>query len=69
MGFFGTLKTVVNIATFGQVSLLERELEIGGRVVKVTIDVANEFVRIGDEISRRFRARCCSPVSVHWRDT
>ena len=52
MGFFGTLKDVVNIATLGQVTFLEIQLELGGKILKATIDVNNEIVRIGEEIFR-----------------
>jgi hypothetical protein len=52
MGFFSKLKKVVNIATLGQVTFFEKQLELGGKLVKVTIDVNNEVVRIGEEIFR-----------------
>jgi hypothetical protein len=52
MGILGTLKLAINIATLGQVTLLETSLEIGGRVVKVTIDNGNELVRFGEDVFR-----------------
>lgn len=52
MGFFGTLKDILNIATGGQVTLLEKQIQLGGKIVNVAIDVSNGVVRIGDEIFR-----------------
>ena len=51
MGFFGTLKAIVKIAT-GPVNILDTQLELGGKLLKALIDVNNQVVRIGDEVFR-----------------
>lgn len=48
MGFFSTLKTIVNIATLGGVT----QIEIGGKLVEVLVDANNQLVRVGAEIFR-----------------
>jgi hypothetical protein len=53
MGVFGKLKKVVNVVTGGQVTLLEKQIELGGKPVDVLVDVKNQIVRIGDEIFRK----------------
>ena len=52
MGWFSKLKTVVNVLTLGQSGLIEKQVEIGGKVLKATIDVNNMIVRIGEDIFR-----------------
>jgi hypothetical protein len=52
MSIFGKLKTTVNILTLGQVTFFEQQLEIGGKVVNVTIDLKNEIVRAGEDVFR-----------------
>lgn len=52
MGLFGKLKKVVNIMTLGQLTFFEKQLEISGQLVKATIDVTNEMVRVGEEVFR-----------------
>jgi hypothetical protein len=53
MGWFSALKTVVNVLTLGQSGLIEKEIEIGGRILQATIDPANEVVRVGEDIFRK----------------
>jgi len=48
MGLFGTLKTIVNVATLGAIT----QIEIAGKLVEVVIDANNQVVRVGAEIFR-----------------
>jgi hypothetical protein len=52
MGWFSKLKKIVNVVTLGQSGLIEKEIEIGGRVLKATIDVNDMVVRIGEDVFR-----------------
>jgi hypothetical protein len=52
VGIFGTLKTAIHIATLGQSALIEKSLEVGGKLVEITIDVGNQIVRIGEDVFR-----------------
>ncbi len=52
MGWFSKLKTVVNVLTLGQSGLIEKQIEIGGKILEATIDVNNMIVRIGEDIFR-----------------
>jgi hypothetical protein len=54
--FMGWLDIIEVVVTGGQSLLIDKEIDVGGQVLKVSIDAANEVVKIGEDIYKAIPA-------------